>query len=35
VLLERLALEEGCFERVAERADGIGEDVVEHVRHEG
>ena len=30
VLLERLAFEEGGFERVAQRADGIGEDVVEH-----
>ena len=30
VLLERLALEERRLERVAQRADGIGEDVVEH-----
>ena len=30
VLLERLALEEGGLERVAQRADGVGEDVVEH-----
>ena len=29
-LLEGLALEEGALERVAQRADGIGEDVVEH-----
>ena len=30
VLLERLALEERGLERVPQRADGIGEDVVEH-----
>ncbi len=30
VLLERLALEEGGLEGVAEGADGVGEDVVEH-----
>ena len=32
VLLERLPLEERGLEGVAERADGIGEDVVEHAR---
>ena len=32
VLLERLALEEGGLERVAQRADRIGEHVVEHRR---
>ena len=30
-----LTLEEGRFERVSQGADGIGEDVVEHVRHAG
>ena len=35
VSLEGLAFEEGSLERVTERADGIGEDVVEHVRGEG
>ena len=30
VLLERLSFEEGGLERVAQRTDGIGEDVVEH-----
>jgi len=30
VLLERLTFEEGSLERVAQRTDGIGEDVVEH-----
>ena len=30
VLLERLTFEEGRLERVAQRTDGIGEDVVEH-----
>ena len=30
VLLERLPLEEGALERLTERADGVGEDVVEH-----
>ena len=29
-LLERLTLEQGTLERVAEGADGVGEDVVEH-----
>ena len=29
-LLEGLALEEGLLQRVAQGADGIGEDVVEH-----
>ena len=32
VLLERLALEEGGLERLAERGDGVGEDMVEHRR---
>ena len=31
-LLERLPLEQGVLEGVAQGADGIGEDVVEHVR---
>ncbi len=35
VFLERLTLEERRFERVAQRADGIGEDVVEHGCREG
>jgi len=30
VLLERLPFEEGCLERIAQRTDGIGEDVIEH-----
>ncbi len=30
VLLERLPFEECCLERVAQRTDGIGEDVIEH-----
>ena len=29
-LLEGLALEQGTLEGVAQRSDGIGEDVVEH-----
>ena len=31
VLLERLPFEEGGLERVPQRADGIGEDVVKHL----
>src|SRR3954447_20009093 len=29
VLLERLPLEEGTFESVTQRADGVGEDMIE------
>ena len=35
VLLERLPFEERRLERVAQRADGIGEDMVEHLRWAG
>jgi hypothetical protein len=35
VLLEGLPFEERRFERIAKGADGIGEDVIEHVRSAG